>query len=730
MVYLGSFRLVFLKRKLALVLIFGALFVGCLISPALASLPSEIHTIHEYHFSIPPGLKHRVEFWKKVYSKYSTSQVIIHDIDNPNKIYEVVTIDGDKLSKRAKDRKLNRVKAKYQKILRKLSKIGINSPRLNPEERRVAGIARKNFGTAARNIRFQVGQKDRFRQGLVRSGQYMVRIKKIFRSFDLPEELTVLPHVESSFQARAYSSAGAAGIWQFTRSTGRLFMNINYQVDDRRDPILSTYAAAKLLKLNFEHLNNWPLAITAYNHGLHGMKKAKRLHGDSIGGIIRKYKSRSFGFASSNFYAEFLAALDVVKNYQKHFPGLQFAKPIKMNSIRFAAFVSIGTVAELFGMSRKEIAEYNPSLREPVLSGKRRIPKNFMFQAPDDKYPNLTALYQKIPGQGRYKKQVRSKWHTVRRGETLSSIAKRYGSTVKELKEANAIRNSNRIYKGQVLELPGRLSILKTAKYLKKKSKPQVKLARKMSVEQYPDSNFQLYRVRKNDNLTVIAKRLGITVRELKRMNRMRNPDNLFPGQRLRFPMKVADQPGKRSVKAVRAHRNDPDVKIVHADARGSVVAANMERPAFKPVEFDSAYEDNREIGFIIVDFDETLSHYAEWARLPISKLRQLNGKKKSAPLILRETVKIPFKKVTPEVFEERRQEFHKAVQEDFFNNYRVEKLVVRNVKKGENLWDICNKLYFIPVWLLGNYNPDRDITALSEGDSLIIPLISSLKGA
>ncbi|NIQ03841.1 MAG: transglycosylase SLT domain-containing protein, partial [Nitrospinaceae bacterium] len=72
-------------------------------------------------------------------------------------------------------------------------------------------------------------------------------------------ELGVLPHVESSFQVGAYSSAGAAGIWQFTRGTGRLFMRVRYDVDERRDPILSTYAAAKLLKKNFEDLNDWPL---------------------------------------------------------------------------------------------------------------------------------------------------------------------------------------------------------------------------------------------------------------------------------------------------------------------------------------------------------------------------------------------------------------------------------------------------------------------------------------
>ena len=101
------------------------------------------------------------------------------------------------------------------------------------------------------------------------------RINQIFSKAKLPLELTVLPHVESSFQVNAYSSAGAAGIWQFTRGTGRLFMNIGYDVDERRDPILSTIAAAKLLKLNFKALQSWPLAITAYNHGTQGMKNAK-----------------------------------------------------------------------------------------------------------------------------------------------------------------------------------------------------------------------------------------------------------------------------------------------------------------------------------------------------------------------------------------------------------------------------------------------------------------------
>ena len=104
----------------------------------------------------------------------------------------------------------------------------------------------------------------------------MKEIKRIFKEVGVPEELSVLPHVESSFQLQAYSSAGAAGIWQFTRSTGRLYMKVGYEVDERRDPIVAAYAAAKLLKHNYKQLKSWPLAITAYNHGVNGMKRAKK----------------------------------------------------------------------------------------------------------------------------------------------------------------------------------------------------------------------------------------------------------------------------------------------------------------------------------------------------------------------------------------------------------------------------------------------------------------------
>ena len=377
-------------RILIISLIFSS--TSWFLGNASANFSYEVHTLNQYHFSTPPGLQSKVEFWKKIYSEYSTKHAVVHDIKNIDIVYEVVYLGEKPLSRRARERKLEKTKKKYRNILRRIAKTS-NKAKLKGEDKRIYNLVGKNFYRASRNLRAQLGQKERFREGIERSGLYNKEIKKIFKKFNLPKELSVLPHVESSFQISAYSSAGAAGIWQFTRGTGRLFMRVGYYVDERRDPILATYGAAKLLKKNFESVGSWPLAITAYNHGLQGMKRAKKRLGNDIVKIIGKYKSRTFGFASQNFYAEFLAALHVVKNQNKYFPNLAIKKPIRKASFILPDYIHIRTAMNYFNMTREEIAEANPSLRRPVLNGEKRIPKGFVFHAPLRKIDNLMARY-------------------------------------------------------------------------------------------------------------------------------------------------------------------------------------------------------------------------------------------------------------------------------------------------------------------------------------------------
>ncbi len=493
-----------------------------------ASLPHEVHTLSKYHFTTPHGLQNKVEFWKKIYSEYSTKHAVVHDVRNLDIVYEVVYLGEKPLSRRARERKLKKIKAKYKTILRKIAKTK-NKASLKGEEKGVFNLVKNNFYRASRNIRAQLGQKDRFREGIERSGLYLREIKRIFKQYKLPEELSVLPHVESSFQIGAYSSAGAAGIWQFTRGTGRLFMRVGYDVDERRDPILATYGAAKLLKKNFESVGSWPLAITAYNHGLQGVKRAKKRFGSNFVKIVNNYKSQTFGFASQNFYAEFLAALHVVKNQNKYFPNLVIKKPINKVSFRLPDYINIRTAMNHFKMSREEIAEANPALRRLVLNGEKRIPRGFFFQAPARKVNNMVALYGQIPQKVKHGSQLRSKRYTVRKGDTLSGVALRFGTTVRSLKGFNSIGRRNRIYIGQVLQLP-------KGKF---RRQPSFRLAK------LDPSNVRVklvsYKVRRHDNLSKIAKRFDTDVRHLTRINRFRNPDTLYPGQKIKVPSRSRD---------------------------------------------------------------------------------------------------------------------------------------------------------------------------------------------
>ena len=662
---------------------------------------------------------------------------MVHDIRNLDIVYEVVYLGEKPLSRRARERKLEKTKKKYRNILRRIAKTK-NKAQLKGDDKRVFALVKKDFYRASRNIRAQLGQKDRFREGIERSGLYMDEIKRIFKEFNLPVELSLLPHVESSFQIGAYSSAGAAGIWQFTRGTGRLFMRVGYDVDERRDPILATYGAAKLLKKNFESVGSWPLAITAYNHGLQGMKRAKKRFGSDIVKVIAKYKSRTFGFASQNFYAEFLAALHVIKNQNKYFPKLVIKKPIRKVSLVLPDYIHIRTAMNYFNMSREELAEANPSLRRPVLNGEKRIPKGFVFHAPLRKIDNLMARYGQIPQKVKYGSQLRSKWYTVRRGDTLSGIALRFGTTVGSLKGFNNLGRRNRIYVGQVLQLPRRNS----------RRQPTFRLA-KLDSSKY-STTIVSYRVRRHDNLSKIAKRFDTNVSHLTRINRFRNPDSLYPGQKIKVPRReiiggqiklassnVKTRNFKLSVnrpqvsKSSNTAKKSTKIKTARAVSPGTLQVArnstdriNKNRPAFKPVSFSPDGDSDSLIGTITVDFDETLSHYAEWSRQSIKALRRMNRIGKRGGIVVHDKIRVSFSKTRPGNFEEKRQEYHKAIQEDFFNNYEISKLAIRSVEKGETLWEICNEIYTIPLWLLSSYNAEKDINSLAVGEPIVIPVI------
>ncbi|MCZ6622591.1 MAG: transglycosylase SLT domain-containing protein [Deltaproteobacteria bacterium] len=364
-------------------------------------------------FPLPPGLKSSVEFWKLVFTKYGRSELIFYDSINPTKIYKVVEAERGRGVRRLIRAERRKIKRRYG--LKSSDRVGV-----------------------------QRGVKERFVLGLEHSRRYLEQMQRIFEERGLPIELANLPLIESSFQIDAYSHAGAVGIWQFMRSTGRRFLHVTSRVDERKDPLESTRAAASLLEKNYDLFDSWPLAITAYNHGERGILRAIDQVGSSdLMAIIRHYKSRTFGISSKNFYAEFLAALEVASKVEDYFPDIEYHSPIPIEEMELEQPISVSSLIKSTGVSRQEFLSWNPALSRKI----KFLPKWYRVKVPAENLEAFAAAYQKI---------VNRPWirHRVTKGETLSYIARNYRISVYEIQNINGLSNIHFISIGQLLKIP------------------------------------------------------------------------------------------------------------------------------------------------------------------------------------------------------------------------------------------------------------------------------------
>jgi peptidoglycan lytic transglycosylase D len=279
-------------------------------------------------FPRPAALEPSVDFWVKAFTYWSERDFVIHDRDDVARVYQKFRMPGDGAPTGEEIEWANAyLKAKYGDILNRLA---TGQQPIGWEEQRVAAMFKGQtvsaYARAAENLRVQQGLCEQFHKSLLRSRYYRPRMEQMFVRAGLPPELVALASVESGFSARVRSSAGALGIWQFTRSTGREFLKITRYRDDRLDPVRSTKAAAELLQSNYRALGSWPLAITAYNYGTAGMERAASEYGSDFMKIVRNYNGPRFGFAVKNYYAEFLAADQVDRYQDKYFPGIENEK--------------------------------------------------------------------------------------------------------------------------------------------------------------------------------------------------------------------------------------------------------------------------------------------------------------------------------------------------------------------------------------------------------------------
>jgi membrane-bound lytic murein transglycosylase D len=369
----------------------------------------------EDHFPLLPGLENAVEFWKKIFTEYSISQLVFFDPLDMSRIYDVLDVGEESRT----------------------------SEYINGERERIAGA----HGVDLERVRAQRGIKERTAAGLKRSGRHIAQMQQIFRERGLPIELTYLPIVESSYDITARSSVGALGMWQFMRATGRQYMRVDRFIDERRDPIESTRAAASFLRESYETLGNWPLAITAYNYGPGGMSRAvAAIESDNLVDLIRNHSHPYWGFAPKNFYAEFLAAVEVGKNVNQYFPELQLEAPLAIQEIELKNSVSLITLAKNTGLTQDQLLGWNPALSAQT----RLVPAGYRVKVPVDS--KMQPIIEVAQTQAKEQPQVVR--HQVKRGETLFQIARRYGASVDRILKVNGIGKSHRLQAGTTLLIP------------------------------------------------------------------------------------------------------------------------------------------------------------------------------------------------------------------------------------------------------------------------------------
>ena len=725
-------------------LVFSVLFLQLFLFAPLKSLAQDPAL-----FPRPAELEPAISFWVRVYTEIDTQSGFLHDSQNLDVIYTDL-----RLNRRAIEARRSQI----QEDLRVLA-TGERGQLTDSQSEILAlwpiDVSNQTLRAAASNVRWQLGQSDRFLGGLQRSGAYRQHINNVVREKDLPAELGVLPHVESSFNPGAFSSASAAGMWQFTRATGQRFMRIDHIVDERMDPYTATSAAMSLLEYNYSVLGTWPLALTAYNHGAGGIARAVReTETTDIEKIVAKYKGRSFGFASRNFYAQFLAVNEVERNAVEHFGAVRFNPAPNFREVETDAFIDAEVFASSVGISLEQLRADNLALRPVVWEGSKRIPAGFKIKMREEVVPSGDILAM-VLADFKFPVQTPDIAYVVERGDSLSVIARRFNTSVTRLASLNQLKSRNRIQIGQRLLLP------------QDNSQPT-----SVAAVTLKDGS---YTVRRGDTVSLIAGRYGVTEQALLGVNGIRDPHRIYPGQQLMMPVQ-----GDAGVQLTGMDAANAPTQTVETQLAEEVVARTdpgSDTPVAPPIEVErlalvrlppaAVLPDNQELDTPVSDEEstaealdpvidvsesneqlvenlsadpsdytvasnntvevqasETLGHFADWLSIRAWDVRRLNNMAFRDPVIVGKRLALDFSSVNIAEFELKRREFHSTLQRGFFSNYRIQGVEQYEIKRNDNIGAIARDRYSTPIWLVRQYNPELDFNRIQIGQKIAFPLV------
>lgn len=520
------------------------------------------------------------------------------------------------------------------------------------------------------------------------------------------------------------------------------------------------------------------------------MRRAARTLGTKdITRIVREYSSRTFGFASRNFYVAFLAAVEIHFNPNKYFDAIPRHAAPPTQLVQIPDYVSAATLQRVLGIDMEVLQNHNPALRPSIWRGAKHVPRGFELRIPaSEPRGEILAALSQINEDERYDSQLRDRFYTVQSGNTLAGIAKHFEIDVDDLVAANDLKSRHRIRAGQVLALP-----LPDGVKVDVASAP-VPVVGPTGTQPDPTmvaENGQ-YTVSRGDSVWLIARRLGVDEQTLIALNDLGDGRRIHVGQVLRVEVEDAE-PVVAAAAAMPSEDDSPEAAVqagvvvaiepallgeasqagdgtnpevvagaeqVRAEAAevaaevladstpggvsdGVIARAEQAEPASAaeaeeiapalPLTIQSDLSADPSDYSVVandsieVQAAETLGHYADWLELRAWRLRNLNSMRYGQPLVIGQRLSLDFSRVSVADFEHRRLDYHRSLQESFFKRFRIAGTSTHVIRQGESLWILARRKYEIPIWLLRQYNPDLNFNAVDIGANVTVPQLEPL---
>jgi len=735
-------------------------------------------------FPCPDELKRRVDFWINTFREWDSDIAIFHDPNVPERVYATVKT-GHGCSRKV-SRKVKRERKKIKSALYNVAKkIEAGATLKDPSQIHYAALFRgkspNQIRRAAENIRCQSGVQDSFVLGLKRFGRYSAMVDAILAQYHLPPDIRYLPFVESSYNPYAYSSAGAAGMWQIMPGTARtLGLELSATLDERMDPEAATHAAAKYLVNSRRTLTKlaqsldpgireeeiYPFVITSYNYGLNGMQRAIRAVKPDYLAVLENYRSPKFQVAVKNFYASFLAARHVSLHADEYFAHVRSYQKLQYATHVLEHPTSMDRIRSVFKVEESQLKLLNPGLTRFVWHRWRMVPPGYQLKLPyrNGGYPReierlrSLAPETQVPGSGKY---------IVRRGDTACGIARGLKVNCQELIRANQLGRRALIRIGQELVIPTKLartthtaagagsqsggtvysvkrgdtacgiaqrygvSCRSLIRLNRLSRKATIYVGQKLTIPGAGRGSGPLpgldennrYLVRKGDSACAIAQRFSVNCRALVKLNRLDRKARIYPGQKLKIPGLEVPDSAETVEQLARVQTTVQDSGTgsspVQAD-RGTL--ANLLDSLPELGVSVSGPQDNP-VYRIKVEADETLGHYSDWLGLRSARvIRKLNGFRYKTVLRIGQTLELPVTSAEMvSQFERKRMEYHQVLSESLKEHFSLTGIGKYRVQPGDTVWSLSTESGF-PVWLFYRLNPSLNIYGLKAGQEVLLP--------